>query len=853
MVALSLTYCCISLADAQGAPNRRTRPPSVCHSSPVQKSTASATHVPPSAQPQHWASEKLATSSTVGALEDKKPPKPQVSASDKLATPGDAVPWEDKPSVLDASCSVNSQFIPDPHVMEVKKDSQIAAEDTSVSNIFRFNPDGDLQLPEMCSQDSDTTDSFIMIPDTSSTYCDRLRTQSSPFIPRSSSPTQHRIGTSLSHPGHGGGSHTTDQQQHIPDVKAKLTWSPSATADTSGAPADSRVEAPSVSSSPSPELKPPAQSQNPSVAETSDTSIGPEHTTENVPSDVEAQSGVRMESQASQESTTPDKSSMPQIPLWEMAEKPAVLTSAGVSLSQQSQHHKSSLEKSVCVTSSGLDQHSDVVANSEPVTGVKGSSDPLSPRPPTAPPHLSSQQPSALASLALRHSPGPVHASATSPHLSSQQPPSASAMPPRSAVPVDSSAAPPHLSSQQPNFPASHTLPHSPGIVHSSATPEGPRLSRPDTIGGGPQDDVPPAPPVNAMAAPSNPDIDEGLPDSESVEHDSAARPTSQSAAAISAPFVQLQNSEAGSSAAKDQTNPSPSTNPTKEHSHLSSAANHPTQQSAPNVDSMSEGTSDDDDDVYSDVTYNSSTSASTTHNPTGEDSRNSSLHPSVHGMQPRTAPPLTMDHPLTSAVVTAGRSEMAPFVNTQAVVDQQSNITGNKQSQNTDQSAQVSMNSREQQLSNQPIQTPPAYANHPPSTYHTQPPATHPKPSVTVPSHIPPAVVGLPTSEVPSMMETSAETCQSAATVVEAADKADMTASLASSKSIEQLLAVTSGGGTFAASSALPKVHRQDSGYLGSNQFVSSSLSPRYTGHLEPHDGMPVDGYQRVQDSQGM
>ena len=38
-----------------------------------------------------------------------------------------------------------------------------------------------------------------------------------------------------------------------------------------------------------------------------------------------------------------------------------------------------------------------------------------------------------------------------------------------------------------------------------------------------------------------------------------------------------------------------------------------------------------------------------------------------------------------------------------------------------------------------------------------------------------------------------------------------------------------------------------------GSNQFVSSSLSPRYTGHPEPHDGMPVDGYQRQQDSRGM
>ena len=786
------------------APRHRPCQTPASHSTPAQKNTASDTHIPnsPSTKQQLLASGKVDTPGATGPLEDKTP-MPHVPMSETLATPGATGPLEPRPPTLDAFDSVN------PHA------HTNSAEDPNVSRKSHVIPDSNLRLPLQCSQEeNDSADSWILPLHTVSSDCDRLRTQS-PFIPCSFSPMLRRVVSSLSHPGHAGGRHSSDQHQDVPDCKLALTWSPSTPADTGGAHGGSHVEDPPPPSSPSWKLS--LLSQNLSLAQKSDGSIGPDHTSKNVLSDVDSQLAVGQQPQISQSNHTPDQNSIPANPLWKFAEKPVVPTSAGVSLSQPSQRQKST-EKSVCVTALEMNQHFDVVASSEPVTGVKGNGDLLSPRAPTAPPHLSSQQPNLAASLALSRSPGPVH----------------------------SSAAPPHLSSQQPNSSASHTLPQSPGIVHSSATPEGAKLSRPDTIGGGPHDDVPPAPPVNVLAAPSNPDIDEGLPDSESVERDTAARPTSQSAAAISAPFVQLQNSQAGSSAARVQTYHSLSTNPTKEHSHLSSAANHPTQQSAPNDSSMSEETSDDGEDAYSDVTYNSSTSASTTHNPTGEDSRNSSLHPPVPGMQPRSAPPLTMNQPLTSAVATAGRSEVTPFVNTQARVNQQSNVTGDKQSQNTDQSAQVSMSSREQQLSNQPIQTPPAY--------HSQPPATHPKPSVTVPSHIPPAVVGLPTSEVPSsVMETSAETCQSAATVVEAADKVDMTASLASLKSNEQPLAVTSGGGTLAASSALPEVHRQDSGYLGSNQFVSSSLSPRYTSHPEPHDGMPVDGYQRVQDSQGM
>ena len=862
------------------APRHRPCQTPASHSTPAQKNTASDTHIPnfPSTRQQLLASGKVDTPSATGPLEDKTPmphvpmsetlathgatglledktpmphvpmsetlatpgatgpledktPMPHVPMSETLATPGATGPLEDKTpmphvpmSETLATPSATVPLEPRPPTLDAFDNMNLhahtnSAEDPNVSRKSHVIPDSNLCLPLQCSQEeNDSADSWILPLHTVSSDCDRLRTQS-PFIPCSFSPMLRRVVSSLSHPGHAGGRHSSDQHQDVPDCKLALTWSPSTPADTGGVHSGSHVEDPPPPSSPSWKLS--LLSQNLSLAQKSDGSIGPDHTSKNVLSDVDSQLAVGQQPQISQSNHTPDQNSIPANPLWKFAEKPVVPTSAGVSLSQPSQRQKStpkSAEKSVCVTALEMNQHFDVVASSEPVTGVKGNGDLLSPRAPTAPPHLSSQQPNLAASLALSRSPGPVH----------------------------SSAAPPHLSSPQLNSSASHTLPQSPGIVHSSATPEGGKLSRPDTIGGGPHDDVPPAPPVNVLAAPSNPDIDEGLPDSESVERDTAARPTSQSAAAISAPFVQLQNSQAGSSAARVQTYHSLSTNPTKEHSHLSSAANHPTQQSAPNDSSMSEETSDDGEDAYSDVTYNSSTSASTTHNPTGEDSRNSSLHPPVPGMQPRSAPPLTMNQPLTSAVATAGESEMTPFVKTQAVVDQQSNVTGDKQSQNTDQSVQVSMNSREQQLSNQPIQTPPAY--------HSQPLATHPKPSVTVSSHIPPTVVGLPTSEVPSsVMETSAETCQSAATVVEAADKVDMTASLASSKSIEQMLAVTSGGGTLAASSTLPEVHRQDSGYLGSNQFVSSSLSPRYTGHLEPHDGMPVDGYQRRQDSQGM
>ena len=142
---------------------------------------------------------------------------------------------------------------------------------------------------------------------------------------------------------------------------------------------------------------------------------------------------------------------------------------------------------------------------------------------------------------------------------------------------------------------------------------------------------------------------------------------------------------------------------------------------------------------------------------------------------------------------------------------------------------------------------------NHPRTAHPTQPTTTHPNSSVEVPSHMQPEAVGLPPAGVPSTIKTSGQTYSSAPAVVESVHKADMTASLASSKSVEQISAVPSGGGSPAVSSALQEIQQQNSGGLGSNQLVSSSLSPQHPGHLEPHGRMPVDSDQREQDSEGI
>ena len=114
------------------------------------------------------------------------------------------------------------------------------------------------------------------------------------------------------------------------------------------------------------------------------------------------------------------------------------------------------------------------------------------------------------------------------------------------------------------------------------------------------------------------------------------------------------------------------------------------------------------------------------------------------------------------------------------------------------------------------------------------------------------PAKVQLPPSEVPSMIDKSAETYPFATTVVEAAPEADASAVPASS-GLEQLVAVSSGEGCPPVLSTMENVYRQDSGYSGSHRFVSSNILHRHPNSSEPSDEMPMDSYQREQDSLGI
>lgn len=472
-------------------------------------------------------------------------------------------------------------------------------------------------------------------------------------------------------------------------------------ADTGGADSGSHhVEDPPPPGSPPPEMNQLPQLESSSVAEKC---TGPEHTSNNAPSHVEDQSGVGMQTQASQGNHTPDQSNMGPNPLWEVAGKSAVLTE--IPSAQQSQLEMASPENTE-------NQHSHVGANSEPAAGVDKSSSSLPPQTST-PSYPLLNQPSASASLILQTSQGCI----------------------------------------QPNAP----------LVN-------PELSQLDTVGGGFQDDIPlHSPPLIVVnERPNNPEIGEGLPDSESEERDSvAARPSSKPAPSNSAQFVPLQSSsQAGSPTTGHKMNPSPSIIVTKVHSPLSNPSSHPTQQSAPIEDCISD---DEDDDARSDVTYHSSTSVST--------------------------------------------------VQTRANHHEQSH---------------------------------PA-PNHPRTAHPTQPTTTHSNSSVKVPSRMQPEAVGLPPAGVPSTIKTSGQTYSSAPAVVVSVHEADMTASPASPKSVEQMSAVPSGGGSPAVSSTLQEMQQQNSGGLGSNQLVSSSLSPQHPGHLEPHGRMPVDSDQREQDSEGI
>ena len=795
---------------------------------------------------------------------------PQVAASDEMPTPKAKEPLEAKPSMLDAADSENAQYIHKPPSMAVNQSPLIATKDPSMPQNSYVNTEPDLQLPKMCSQSSDSSDSFIMLPDTFSSYCDRLKMQCSPFTSQSSTSTPHHLGTSLSHLSRIEGSLRSDQQQHVPDVRTALVYSHSATADPGGVHSGSQAEDPTAPFTPSLKLHQQSQSQNAGVTQRSDESIGPENTSKSVLSHVEAQTGVGVQLQASQGSHSQDQSGTVQNPLREvektlpaeLAQKSAVPTTP--ELSQHQKAFPGNAEKSLHVTAPELNQHSDVAANSEPVTDVKGRSDPcpLLPQASASPQHLLQQTNSSL-SVSLPPSSGPVRSNTT-----------------------------PHRLLQQPNASVSFALQPSSGPVHSSATPEVPKVSRPDTIGGDLQDNLPA--PVNA---PSNSGIDEGLPDSESEERDSVAtRLLTQPSPSNSTQFMHLQNSsQSFAPATSDKTHHLPSIIPAKEHSLLSNPASHPNQKSAPIEDTSQEETSDDDDDARSDLTYQSSTtSGSTTRNPTAEDSRNSSLsqalHPPIAGMQPRTSSLLTV----TPALGTAGSGKMTSFADMHAPVGPQSNATGDEQSQTSVQSVETSVISREQQLSNlashptqqsapngdsfdgetsygddarvmyqssasasathtrASLREPPLSAPTHPPAHRSQPPTTLTNRSVNASSHMEQAKVRLPPSEVPSMIDKSAETYPSAATVVEAAHEADASAVPAYS-SVEQPVVVSSGEGCPPVLSRLENVYRQDSGYLGSHHFVSSNILHRHPDSMEPSDRMPMDSYQREQDSQGI
>ncbi len=793
-----------------------------------------------------------------------EPTKPQRPPSDSVPPPSAPTSVEDKPAALEASGSLNPHGIEDHGNVKREQSTPITMEDCAIS------PNGisedDLCMPVTCSQEENQSeDSTLVFPDTPMNTFQKLRTRFSLYTPGSSLHLQHIAQSDPSHTRR----YRSHQMQHTPDLRVPLTWSHAMTTDSDGAHGGSGVKQSSPPSSPSLKLHQQSQSLNASDTQKSDESIGSENTSKNVLSQVEAQTGVGVQLQASQGTHSQDQSSTAQNPLREVEKTPPAelaRKSAVPTTPELSQHQKAfpgNAEKSLHVTAPELNQHSDVAANSEPVTDVKGRSDPcpLLPHASASPQHLLQQTNSSL-SVSLPPSSGPVRSNTTTP--------------------------------QQPNASVSFALQPSSGPVHSSATPEVPKVSRPDTIGGDLQDNIPA--PVNAA---SNSGIDEGLPDSEPEERDSVAtRLLTQPSPSNSTQFMHLQNSsQSFAPATSDKTHHLPSIIPTKEHSLLSNPASHPNQKSAPIEDTSQEETSDDDDDARSDLTYQSSTtSGSTTRNPTTEDSRNSSLsqalHPPIAGMQPRTSSLLTV----TPALGTAGSGKMTSFADMHAPVGPQSNATGDEQSQTSVQSVEMSVISREQQLSNlashptqqsappnedsfdgetsygddarvmyqssasasathtrASLREPPLSAPTHPPAHRSQPPTTLTNRSVNASSHMEHAKVRLPPSEVPSMIDKSAETYPSAATVVEAAHEADVSAVPASSSPVEQPVVVSSGEGCPPVLSRLENVYRQDSGYLGSHHFVSSNILHRHPDRMEPSDRMPMDSYQREQDSQGI
>ena len=518
------------------------------------------------------------------------------------------------------------------------------------------------------------------------------------------------------------------------------------------------MEDPSLSTFPP--LRQPVQSQNTCVAWQSDGSTDAGHTPKNAPLHRGAQPGVKMQSQTFQGSHMPNLSSTAMTPLWEMVEKPAMLASAELFLSQQQDNTPENAAKPVCDTGQEWMQHFDADPRSEPVTGVKGSSTPLAPQATrNLRSHIVAQSGSQMELHAPPDSNPPDQSSMT------QNPVWVMALPSASA----------HLSSEQPNAAASLTLPSPPVPLHSSATLEDPALFRPHAVGGSFKDSFSPspAPPlIDVVMATSHPISHDDLPDSEFEECDSVTtRSTSKPVPTNSAQFMHLRNSgETSLPTSSHKSYPSPNRAPTK-------------------------------------------------------NSKFDTQQPSVHGVLP-------WSPPVTSVATAAGRSGVC------SLVDPHINVFGDRESQDTSQSVteQSVVNSREQQL----------------SFHRRQPTTTDCNSSINVPFHVQPTVVGLPPSKVPPMMETSAEASDSAATLVESGYEVDTTAAPASSKSIEQRLAVSSGGSS-PDLSVLQEVQQQDPGYLGSNHFARSSVLHRHAGNMDPRGRIPMDSSRTGHDSEGI
>ena len=207
------------------------------------------------------------------------------------------------------------------------------------------------------------------------------------------------------------------------------------------------------------------------------------------------------------------------------------------------------------------------------------------------------------------------------------------------------------------------------------------------------------------------------------------------------------------------------------------------------------------------------------------KNSKFDSQQPSVHGVLPRTASMKPMSPPVTSVVSAEGRSEV------RSLVDPHINVFGDRESQDTSQSVteQSVVNSHEQQL----------------YFHRRQPTTTDRNSSINEPFQVQPTVVGLPPSKVPPMIETSAEASDSVYEV-------DVTAAPASSKSIEQRLAVSSGSNS-PDLSALQEMQQQDPDYLGSNQFARSSILHQHAGNMDPRGRVPMDSSQTEHDSEGI